>query len=415
MFKKRVSPFTCIIIALLCCVVTFVAVYARSSVGRDRAVNAVREKTAESEASAAETAKTDEEYYEKLRRMTDFVSQHFLWDVDKEKMWEAIYAAALDSLGDKYTYYMGADEFVSYSSPSGGLVGIGVRYVPDEETGGMFVADVMEKGGAFAAGLKRGDVIIAVGTLRADGENRDELVEAVRGEPGSTVDLAVLRNGKERLFSVTRAPLPGDSAYSIQLDGTTWIICITTFSEDNSAEDVITEIENARELGCEKIIFDVRGNPGGALDQICATLDYLLPEGDIVSYNDISGNKQVERSDADHLDMPMAVLCDETTVSAAELFTAAMKDYKAAVIVGQTTFGKGIMQHIRLLGDGSAMSVTTSYYYPPSGVNYHEKGVEPDYVVEEDSPFGKEYYLDPLSVDPQVQKAYEILNALPEN
>ncbi|MBR4799068.1 MAG: PDZ domain-containing protein, partial [Clostridia bacterium] len=215
MFKKRVSPFTCIIIALLCCVVTFVAVYARSSVGRDRAVNAVREKTAESEASAAETAKTDEEYYEKLRRMTDFVSQHFLWDVDKEKMWEAIYAAALDSLGDKYTYYMGADEFVSYSSPSGGLVGIGVRYVPDEETGGMFVADVMEKGGAFAAGLKRGDVIIAVGTLRADGENRDELVEAVRGEPGSTVDLAVLRNGKERLFSVTRAPLPGDSAYSI--------------------------------------------------------------------------------------------------------------------------------------------------------------------------------------------------------
>lgn len=413
MFKKRVSIFACAVISLLCCVVTFVAVYARSSVERNRAINSVRERFSQSGEEPAENsagAEADTSRYDKLKSIIDYADAHYLWDLDKDKMWEAIYTAALASQGDPYTYYMTADENISYWSPSGGLVGIGVRYAEDDSVDGIFVADVMERGAAYAAGIRRGDVIIAVDSVKANGSNRDELVEAVRGEPGSEVKITVLREGKELHFKATRAPLPGDSTYSIALDAQTWLICITTFSEENSAEDMISEIETARSLGAKKLIFDLRGNPGGSLDEVLAALDYLLPEGDIVSYNDLSGKKQVERSDAAFLDMPMAIICDGSTVSAAELFTAAMKDYKAAVIVGETTFGKGIMQYVRTLKDGSAISVTTSYYYPPSGVNYHQKGVEPDHTVKETRPHGKDYYLDPINNDDQVKKAYELLN-----
>ena len=412
MFKKRLTPFACIIISLLCCAVTFVAVYARASLERDEAVNAVREQTAQSGAAEPGNSggeETDAERYEKLRSIMEYVDSHFLWDVDKDKMWNAIYSAALDSLGDPYTYYMTADDYVSYWSPSGGLVGIGVRYASDY-TDGVFIIDVMEQGPAYAAGLRGCDVIVGVDSLRANGSNRDELVEAVRGEPGSEVKITVLRDGKELQFTVTREPLPGDSAYSIDLGNDTRLICITTFSENNSASDIIAEIDLARAEGAKKLIFDVRGNPGGSLDQVVATLDYLLPEGDIVSYNDLSGTRQAEKSDANFLDMPMAVVCDDSTISAAELFTAAMKDYKAAVIVGTKTFGKGIMQYVRSFKDGSGISVTTSYYYPPSGVNYHGKGVEPDYTVEEEHAHSSAFYLDPLNNDAQVRKAYELLN-----
>jgi len=411
MFKKRVSPFACVIISLLCCIVTFVAVYSLASVERDRAVNAAREKGAQDGSTAADgsAASDDAARYEKLRSIIDYAETHFLWDIDKNKMWDAVYSAALDSLGDRYTYYMTADDYIANWTPSGGLVGIGVRYAEDY-TDGVFIVDVLERGPAYAAGIRRCDVIIGVDSIESDGTNRDALVEAVRGEPGSEVKITVLRDGEKLRFNVVREPLPGDSAYSMDLGENTWLVCITTFSDDDSAQDIISEIEKVRSLGAEKLVFDLRGNPGGSLDQVVKTLDYLLPQGDIVSYNDLSGTKQTERSDESFLDMPMAVVCDESTVSAAELFTAAMKDYKAAVIVGKTTFGKGIMQYIRTFKDGSAVSVTTSYYYPPSGVNYHEKGVDPDYTVEDDRPRGSAYFLDPLNNDNQLKKAFELLN-----
>ena len=414
MFKKKISPFVCIMIALMCCAVTFVAVYSRMTVVRDRELNELRARSGNTAASSAEIAKqfTGENagYYEKLAAIMARVEKSFLFEYDKEAMWDAICAAALDSLGDRFTYYMTKDEYEKYNAPSGGDVGIGVRRADDAVTGGIYVVDVMENSPAERAGLKRGDVIVSAGGVRADGSNVDELVANIVGEKGTVAHISLLREGEELEFDIVRDAIPDDCVYSTRLSDDIWLVCITGFTGSHAADDIKNEIANIRSQGCEKIIFDLRGNHGGRLDQIVDTLDFLLPEGDIVSYKDMSGKEHVEKSDALHLELPMVVVCDETTVSAAELFTAALKDYKAATIVGKTTYGKGIMQNIITLPDGSGFSFTTSYYNPPSGVNYHGTGVVPDIETEFSGESGAQRFRDPLGADSQIAKAFEILN-----
>lgn len=410
MFKKRITPFACLLTALIVAIVTFVGVYSRMSVIHKRELNELRTATAVSSASGNASFGDDNSRYEKLFALLDAVDGHFLWDYDEDEVWDSIYSSALSALGDQYTYYITAEEFAERNKGSGGGVGIGVRRVTDAETGGIYVVDVMNGTPAMEAGLRRGDVIIgADGKLIPDNSMEDILTVIASGEEGSYVGLKVIRDGETLDISVKRGILPNDDIYSIELENGVWLVVITTFAGETVADEFIAEVDGLIENGAKGLIFDVRANNGGRLDMVTKMLDYLLPEGNIVTYTDYSGKVNTIKSDAEHIDIPMAVLCDKSTISAAELFTAAMKDFGAASIVGQTTFGKGIMQYVLELPDGSGYSITTSYYNPPSGVNYHGVGVVPEYEVELEREHDSEYYKSPLENDEQLMKAYEII------
>ena len=417
MFKKRVSPFTCIIIAAAVCALTFVGVFARMTVKKDEELNKLRSQISvfASSAGLINAIGEDAENYEKLAGLVNAAKEHFLWDFNEEEVWDAIYKASLSSLGDQYTYYMNAEEYKKRNQGVGGNVGIGIRRTADPVTGGIYVVDVMEDSPAGEAGLLEGDVIIAIGEVKADVNDPEALIKRIQnGADGETLNFTVMRGGIKTDLELTLGTVPNDCVYSLAIDEKTRLIVISSFFGGTAYSEFCSELDKAIADGCEKLIFDLRDDGGGMLDQVTKILDKLLPEGDLVRYYDYDGSERVYRSDADHIDMPMAVLCNGGTASAAELFTCAMKDYGAAVIVGETTFGKGIMQNLKSLPDGSGFSITTSYYFPPSGENYHGTGVVPDHILEFEGEHDLSYYLDPLSRDNQLKLAYDLLNGAAE-
>ena len=354
------------------------------------------------------------EEYDKLDELGNLIERYFIGEVDRAAMDDAAAAAMVDSLGDKWSYYMTANDYLAYMEQmNNAYVGIGITITVMEDNSGFEVTKVNEGGPAEEAGMLPGDVIVGIEGQSAAGMTTTEARDLVRGEENTQVALSV-RRGEEILeMSVTRKTVETPVAEKRMLDDNIGLIIIYNFDE-RCAQETISSIEDLLEQGAQSLIFDVRGNPGGYKKELVKILDYLLPEGPLFHSEDYAGKVIVDESDADHLDIPMAVLVDGNSYSAAEFFAAALDEYDAAVIVGTQTTGKGYFQSSFELSDGSAVGLSIGKYTTPNGVSLADVGITPEVYVEVDEETAFKIYagiMEPAE-DPQIQAAIAALNGV---
>ena len=342
----------------------------------------------------------------KLERLSSAITHQFIGQADKTTMEDAAAEAMIAALGDRWSYYISAEEYAAHlDRQSNEYVGIGVTIQSQPEKDGYIVMAVTAGGPAEEAGILPGDILThadgtALGELSAT-----EAKEMIMGEKNTTVELTLLRGEEVLVCSVTRRTIHNKVAEGQMLTDTLGCVTIQNF-HTNAGKETIGAIEALREQGAEKLIFDVRNNPGGYVHEMVEVLDYLLPEGPLFCSVDYKGNESVDASDADCLELPMAVLINGNTYSAAEFFAAALREYDWAVTVGEPTCGKGYYQTTIQLGDGSAVQLSTGAYTTPNGVNLTEAGgLKPDVEVQ---PAGM---VVPWREDPQILAAMEALGA----
>ena len=358
--------------------------------------------------------------YEKFVEADQLFRSLYIKDVDDEELMDGILAGYVYGSGDKYAAYYPADEFEQYMEDlSGDTQGIGVSVIFNAEYNAIEIISVMPESPALEAGVLPGDIVVFVG-LGDDAESVAELgyygaLAKLQGKAGTTAEFTVARgaNLTEYVdFSIERGYVKEMTVTSHvdALDPTVGIVKITSF-DLGTPQQFADAFNGLIAEGCNKFVVDVRYNPGGELTSICAVLDPLLPKGPVIRTIDKTGKEEtVYESDANALDVPIAVLVNESTASAAELFASALQDYGKGIIVGVQTYGKGSMQTVRQLSDGSAISVTYRYYCPPFSDNYDGVGVTPDIVVELDEALKeKNIYKITDEEDNQLRAAVEAL------
>ena len=347
----------------------------------------------------------------KLEQLQQLIEECFIGDADTTAMEDAAAEAMIDSLGDRWSYYIPADEYASYKEQmTNSYVGVGITVAIREDSEGVDVAQVYAGGPAEEAGLLPGDMIVAVDGERFDASNLTEVSNRVKGTAGTTVDLTVLRSGSEMTFTVERRQIQVAVAAGEMLDDGIGLVTIANFDE-RCAQETIDAIEELLSSGAQSLIFDVRNNPGGYKDELVEVLDYLLPKGALFRSEDYTGATSVDYSDESCLDVPMVVLINSESYSAAEFFAAALSEYEAAQTVGQQTCGKGYFQQTFDLIDGSAVGLSVGKYFTPNGISLAGVGITPDLVVEVDEEMFDAIYagiLEPV-VDPLFQAAVELL------
>jgi carboxyl-terminal processing protease len=316
-------------------------------------------------------------------------------NTDKDAVTTALLRCYVESTGDRYAVYRTAEELEEFDvDMSGEFVGIGVSVIQmlDPETGRLgkvIVTDVMSGGGAKEAGIQAGDLIIKVDGAPISDFDSSSLIKTIRGEAGTEVVITVLRAEREMDFACERRKIV-EKTVEYRVDGGIGYIAITSFKSNTAGmfADALGAVRAAKVRG---VVFDLRDNPGGYLDVVLSMLDMLAPEDTtLASYDYANGRHEESKSSGDGraLDVPVVVLCNENTASAAELFTSALRDFGAMGVmkvktVGTKTYGKGVMQSTRMMLDGSSITLTTAFYNPPSGVNYDGVGITPDVVVED--------------------------------
>ena len=354
---------------------------------------------------------TETQTNSKLDDITQIIETYFIGDVDRAAMEDAAATAMIGSLGDKWSYYMSAPQYALYlEQMHNAYVGIGITITPAEDGSGLLVTQVNQGGSAEEVGMKPGDVIVEIEGHSAAGMTTTQARDLVRGEEGTQVKLAVRRDGERIDLTITRKTVETPVAEAQLLNSGVGLITIYNF-DDRCADETIAAIENLVEKGAHAFVFDVRGNPGGYKHELVKLLDYLLPEGVLFRSEDYTGKVTVDESDANFLDMPMAVLVDANSFSAAEFFAAAMAEYDAAVVVGQPTTGKGYFQTTFVLSDGSAVGLSVGKYTTPNGVSLANVGIKPEILVEVDEDTEFAIYagiMDPEE-DPQIQAAVKAL------
>lgn len=353
-------------------------------------------------------------YQEKLKEVLNLINTYYVdvEDYDMDALGDFLAEAAVAATGDRWSYYVSADEYADYEEQNNNAyVGIGVTIeLPNEDDPGVTVTKITHNSPAESAGIQIGDMIVGVNGTRIAGQSTADTKNMVRGEEGTDVTLTILRDGKEFDLTITRAVIETDVVVFEMLDGNIGYIKINNF-EARSSEESIAAIEALTEQGAKSLIFDLRFNPGGLKTELVTLLDYLLPEGPLFRSVNYKGEEDVDYSDKSCLDIPMAVLINDDSYSAAEFFAAALQEYEAAVIVGTQTCGKANYQQTFRLSDGSAVAISTGHYQTPNGVTLADVGVTPDVILEVDDETYLNLYYEKIekSEDEQLQAA---INAL---
>lgn len=318
----------------------------------------------------------------KLEQLQNLIAERFVGEADATAMGDAAASAMIKATGDRWSYYIPASEYETYQEQKeNAYVGVGITIQATEDNTGFVILLVNSAGPAEEAGLAVGDILIAVEDQDVREMSTEEVRNLVRGKEGTYVKMTVLRKGEHRSFSVERRQVLMPVADYKMLENNVGLVTISNFDE-RCAEETIQAIETLLENGAEKLIFDVRHNPGGYASEMVEVLDYLLPEGDLFRTVSYDGQEHVDTSDAECLEIPMAVLVNGGSYSAAEFFAAALRDYDAAVIVGEQTTGKGFYQNTFRLNDGSAVALSVGKYYTPAGNTLEGVGITPDRKVE---------------------------------
>lgn len=316
--------------------------------------------------------------------------EHLYDETDKENREEftdALLYCYVAATGDDYAVYRTADEYENFNSDmSGDFVGIGVSVLYDRTQNTITVQEVMPDSPAKAAGILPGDLIYAVNGETLEDIDYYTMVNNIKGEEGTSVEITLIRDGEYVVVNPIRAHITETSVtYSVDSVTKVAYVRITSF-KDNTVEQFAAAMNGITDAGAVGVVFDLRDNPGGYLHSVVNILSMLVPKDTpVVSYKYAwETESTVMKSEYDgHLDIPAVVIANANTASAGEIFTAALKDYNdmgllEATVVGVTTFGKGIMQSTVPISDGSTVTLTTAFYNPPTSPNYHEVGVEPD-------------------------------------
>lgn len=348
----------------------------------------------------------------KLAQLGALIQERFIGEADKKVMEDAAAEAMIQALGDRWSYYMTAEEYESYREQMANeYVGIGVTVQLREDGAGLDVTGVTAGGSAEEAGVLAGDAIIAVDGQSLKDMPLEDAGDLIGGKEGTQVTLTLLRDGGELELMVTRRKIRTAVATGTLLEGNIGLVRIVNF-DSRCYDETVAAMEALLEQGAEKLIFDVRYNPGGYQKELVKVLDYLLPEGLLFRSEYYDGTVTDDNSDADCLELPMAVLVNGSSYSAAEFFAAALRDYDWATVVGTQTSGKGYFQQTYRLSDGSAVALSVGKYYTPGGVSLAEVGgLTPDETVEVDEETAAAIYagtMDPME-DPQILKAIEML------
>lgn len=345
----------------------------------------------------------------KLDQVKYLIETRFIGEADMGQADDAAAKAMVASLGDRWSQYLTAQENAAYSEQTANAyVGIGVTISPDEN--GFLVTDVQPGSGAQEAGILPGDIIVGAQGQSAQGITASQLRDLIRGPEGTTVTLEILRDGESLSPEVERRQILTQVVSSQMLDENIGLIAISNF-DTRCAQESIAAIESLREQGAVALIFDVRYNPGGYATELVELLDYLLPQGELFRTIDYTGKEKIDYSDESFLDMPIAVVCNQSSYSAAEFFPAAIQEYGAGVIVGTPTVGKGYFQYTYQLSDGSGLNLSVGKYFTPQGKSLAEVGIQPDILVEVDEETEAAIYLGTLEPqdDPQIMAAVEAL------
>ena len=350
----------------------------------------------------------------KLDQLEQLILDKFIGEADKTVMEDAAAHAMVDSLGDRWSYYIPADQYSAYlEQMQNSYVGIGVTIQVMEDASGFLVTKVNGEGPADQAGMLPGDLMIAVDGTDVRGWDVNDCSTLVKGEENTTVDITVIRAGEEITLTVTRMRVQTPVGIGKMLEGNVGLVTIVNF-DDRCSDETIAAMESLLAQGAEKLIFDVRFNPGGYVHELCAVLDYILPEGDLFRSVNYKGDESLETSDAKCIEgIPMVVLINGESYSAAEFFAAALREYDYALIVGEPTTGKGYFQQTTVLNDGSAVGLSMGKYFTPKGVSLAEVGgLVPDVQITVDQDTAVAIYngmLDPME-DPQILAALNVLN-----
>ena len=331
-------------------------------------------------------------------------------NVDFAKLEDAA-AEAMVNATDRWSYYIPASEYASYLETSeNAYVGVGMTIQATEDGSGFLIVDLIPDAPAAEAGIQIKDLLTRVGDTDIREMTAEEVRNLVKGEEGTTVSLTVFRQGTHETMFVPRRKVKTPVATYEMLADNIGLVTIENF-DDRCAEESIAAIETLLENGAQKLIFDVRYNPGGFASELVELLDYLLPEGDLFRTIRYDGEEHVDTSDASCLDIPMAVLVNASTYSAAEFFAAALQEYHAAVLVGEPTVGKGYFQTTYQLSDGSAVSLSIGKYFTPKGVSLEGVGLTPDVLEPVKEDVALEIYYGTLTPDqdPQIQAATKAL------
>jgi len=344
----------------------------------------------------------------KLEQLESLILDRYIGEVDATVLEDSAAVGMVAGTGDKWSYYVSAEEYESYNQGKrNAYVGIGVTASRADYSRGLEVLRVEESGGAAQAGIQAGDWIVGVDGHTLEEVGGEAMSGYIGGDAGTTVEITVLRDGKTLTFTVERRQLNSRVVSYRMLPGKVGYVRIFNFN-DRSADESIAAVKTLCEQGATGLLFDVRGNPGGYKHELVALLNYLLPEGILFQTVDYEGTEIVDRSDADCLEMPMAVLINGDSYSAAEFFAAALEEYGWAELAGEPTTGKGYYQHTVRLNDGSAVTLSMGKYFTPNGVSLAETGgLDPKLLVEVDAETRAKIYADTLPVeeDAQIQAA----------
>lgn len=347
----------------------------------------------------------------KLQELEQLLLQRFVDGAESQQLQDAAAHAMVEALGDRWSYYIPKSQYDAYvEDKNNQYVGIGITI--EQAAQGYHVVKVNADGPADQAGILPGDIIVAVDGQSVAELSMEEGKELVRGMAGTNVTITVLREGQEYSYTMARATVKTVVATGMMLEDHIGLVTIANFNA-NCHKETMAAVKDLLEQGATALIFDVRFNGGGYKKEMVNILDDLLPEGALFRSEYYTGETSVDESDADCLQIPMAVLVNDQSISAAEFFAAALWEYDWAVLVGTQTQGKGHYQETYLLRDGSAVGISTGRYTTPKGVDLEGVGLTPDIIVEVDEETYFAIYaqtLDPME-DPQVLAAIEALKA----
>ncbi|MFR2315585.1 S41 family peptidase [Terrisporobacter sp.] len=315
--------------------------------------------------------------YDKLLGLENVIESEYYQKVSEEDLIDGALKGLFEGLNDPYSQYYTSDEFQTLKEQtSGSFVGIGVYIGVNSENDKITIISPIEGSPAQKSGIKSGDVVVKVNRKSIESKTVDEVIKQIKGKENTTVNLTVERDGKEIDFDITRKTIVTKSVSSEVKEDNIGYLRITSFDE-NTYKEFKENLSNLKEKEIKGLVIDLRDNPGGLLDVCVDIADDLIGEGTIVYTKDNSGKKEYYKSDKNELDMPMAVLINGGSASASEILTAALVDNNKAIAIGETSFGKGLVQSVKGLKDGTGYKLTTAQYFTPNDNYINGKGITP--------------------------------------
>ncbi len=355
-------------------------------------------------------ADESEEIADSLKQYRKIIDKYYLGNIDENELKEGAIKGYVAGLGDEYTEYIPKEDMVDYMADiTGDFVGVGIYMVQDTEVNRIMVLTPIKGGPAEKAGIQPGDYIIAVDGVQYTGEQMTEVSNKIKGEEGTTVKLEILRDGETLNFELKRENIKVNPVEGEVLENNIGYIEFSSFDE-GTADEFKAKFEELQKQGITSLIIDLRNNGGGIVDEALQIANYILDKDSVILYEvDKNNNEEVEKTtDNPIINMPIVLLTNENTASSSEILAGALRDYGKATIVGTKTYGKGVIQQLLTLPDGSGLKITSEKYLTPNRTEINKVGIDPDEKVELPDTVKNVLNVD-RNEDTQLQKAIEVL------